>query len=111
MSGTLTLGEDVNRREKAAARAVTARRGRFHITSPRKTMAAISAYVVLALVAIFFIAPLIWLVLAAFEPAASIGSPTSLGPIVQQLRQGPELVDHVRAAPELVHIGRRALRS
>ncbi len=78
MSGTLTLGEDVNRREKTAARAVTARRGRFHITSPRKTMAAISAYVVLALVAIFFIAPLIWLVLAAFEPSASIGSPTPL---------------------------------
>ena len=41
-------------------------------------MAAIAAYGVLALVAIFFIAPLIWLVLAAFEPAASIGSQAPL---------------------------------
>jgi multiple sugar transport system permease protein len=37
-------------------------------------MASICVYGVLALIAIFFIAPLLWLVLAAFEPAASVGS-------------------------------------
>lgn len=76
MSGTLTLGEDV-KQEKAAAWARPARR-RFQITSPRKTMSAVAAYGVLALVAVFFIAPLVWLVLAAFEPAASIGSQAPL---------------------------------
>ncbi len=77
MSGTLTLGEDV-KQEKAAAWARPARRRRFQITSPRKTMSAVAAYGVLTLVAIFFVAPLIWLVLAAFEPAASIGSQAPL---------------------------------
>ena len=66
MSGTLTLGEDV-KQEKAAAWARPARRRRFQITSPRKTMSAVAAYGVLTLVAIFFLAPLIWLVLAALE--------------------------------------------
>ena len=37
-------------------------------------MASICVYGVLGLIAIFFIAPLLWLVLAAFEPAASVGS-------------------------------------
>jgi len=78
VSSTLTLGQGVKSEDKAAARALPARKRPFHITSPRKTVSAVAVYGVLALVAIFFIAPLIWLVLAAFEPAASIGSPAPL---------------------------------
>ena len=50
------------------------RTGRFRITSPRKTMSTIGVYFVLALVALFFIAPLLWIVLSSFEPGASIGT-------------------------------------
>jgi multiple sugar transport system permease protein len=78
VSSTLTLGQGVKSADQATARAVPARKRPFHITSPRKTVSAVAVYAVLALVAIFFIAPLIWLVLAAFEPAASIGSPAPL---------------------------------
>ena len=77
MSGTLTLGEGVTRGTDTVSAAVVRKRP-FHVTSPRKTVSAVAAYGVLALVAIFFIAPLIWLVLAAFEPAASVGSPAPL---------------------------------
>ncbi len=41
-------------------------------------MAKVSAYGVLALVAIFFITPLLWLVLASFEPNASVGASAPL---------------------------------
>ena len=51
-----------------------ARAGRFRIDSPRKTMSTISVYFVLALVALFFIAPLLWIVLSSFEPGAAIGT-------------------------------------
>jgi multiple sugar transport system permease protein len=78
MSSTLTLGQDVKRADGQATLAAPARKRPFHITSPRKAVSAAAAYGVLALVAIFFIAPLIWLVLAAFEPAASIGSAAPL---------------------------------
>lgn len=77
MSGTAMLGETVAV-ESEAALASTASHGRWHITSPRRTMASASAYAVLILVGIFFIAPLIWLVLASFEPAASVSSPAPL---------------------------------
>jgi multiple sugar transport system permease protein len=77
VSGTLTLGEGVKRGTDTVS-ATSVRKRPFHITSPRKTISTVAAYGVLALVAIFFIAPLIWLVLAAFEPAASIGSPAPL---------------------------------
>ncbi len=77
MSGTLTLGEGVKNRGETVS-AAPVRKRPFHITAPRKTISAVAAYGVLALVAIFFIAPLIWLVLAAFEPTASIGSPAPL---------------------------------
>ena len=50
------------------------RSGRFRIDSPRKTMSTISVYFVLALVALFFIAPLLWIVLSSFEPGAAIGT-------------------------------------
>jgi multiple sugar transport system permease protein len=49
------------------------RSGRFRIDSPRKTMSTISVYFVLALVALFFITPLLWIVLSSFEPGAAIG--------------------------------------
>jgi multiple sugar transport system permease protein len=77
VSSTLTLGEGIKSGGETVS-AAPVRKRPFHITSPRKTIAAVAAYGVLALVAIFFIAPLIWLVLAAFEPAASIGSPAPL---------------------------------
>lgn len=51
---------------------------RLSMTSPRKKTAAIAAYAVLVLVGIFFIAPLLWLVLSSFEPAASVSSPAPL---------------------------------
>ena len=50
------------------------RSGRFRIDSPRKTMSTISVYFVLVLVALFFIAPLLWIVLSSFEPGAAIGT-------------------------------------
>jgi multiple sugar transport system permease protein len=50
------------------------RTGRFRITSPRKTMSSIAVYVVLALVGLFFIAPLLWIVLSSLEPGAAIGT-------------------------------------
>ncbi len=62
----------------APAQSTTVAGGRFHITSPRATMAKISAYGVLALVAVFFITPLLWLVLASLEPQAAVGSATPL---------------------------------
>jgi multiple sugar transport system permease protein len=46
----------------------------LRLTAPRGTAARVSAYAALGLVAIFFIAPLLWLVLAAFEPNAAVGS-------------------------------------
>ena len=49
-----------------------------YITSPRATMAKLSAYGVLALVAIFFITPMLWLVLASLEPKAAVGASTPL---------------------------------
>jgi multiple sugar transport system permease protein len=60
---------------QAGTRGTTAvRTGRFRIDSPRKTMSTISVYLVLALVALFFIAPLLWIVLSSFEPGAAIGT-------------------------------------
>jgi multiple sugar transport system permease protein len=58
--------------DRSATTAV--RSGRFRIDSPRKTMSTISVYFVLALVALFFIAPLLWIVLSSFEPGAAIGT-------------------------------------
>jgi multiple sugar transport system permease protein len=72
VSGALTISEP-----RVVHPARTAR-GRFHITSPRATMARLSAYGVLVLVALFFITPLLWLVLAAFEPQASVGASVPL---------------------------------
>jgi len=46
----------------------------LRLTAPRGTAARVGAYAALGVVAIFFIAPLIWLVLAAFEPNAAVGS-------------------------------------
>jgi len=46
----------------------------LRVTAPRGTGARVAAYGALGLVAVFFIAPLIWLILAAFEPNAAVGS-------------------------------------
>jgi multiple sugar transport system permease protein len=73
MSGTISLEEDIRVTDVAPAS-----RRRSGITSPRKTWSAVAAYAVLVLVAIFFIAPLVWLVLSSFEPAASVSSPAPL---------------------------------
>ena len=102
MSGTLTLGEGVKRDEAESRGASSVRRGRFQITSPRKTMASICVYGVLALVAIFFIAPLLWLVLAAFEPAASVGSNAPLVLSFSNFAKVLNWYDHVQAAHQLV---------
>ena len=75
MSGALTISEP---RVAQAAPTARASRGRFQITSPRATMAKLSAYGVLVLVGLFFITPLLWLVLAAFEPEAAVGASTPL---------------------------------
>ncbi len=53
-------------------------RRRFGITSPRIFWSKVAAYFVLLLVAAFYIAPLVWLVLASFEPAASVSAPAPL---------------------------------
>ena len=53
-------------------------RRRFSITSPRVFWSKVAAYFVLLLVAAFYIAPLVWLVLASFEPAASVSAPAPL---------------------------------
>jgi multiple sugar transport system permease protein len=74
VSGALTISE---RRVAQPAAAARGTRGRFQITSPRATMARASAYGVLVLVGLFFIAPLLWLILAAFEPEASVGASTA----------------------------------
>lgn len=78
MSSTLTLGQGVKSGDGETVSAGPARKRPFHITSPRKTVSTVAVYGVLALVAIFFVAPLIWLLLASFEPAASIGAPAPL---------------------------------
>ena len=70
MSGALT----VEPRAGATVPAVATRTvHRFRITSPRAATAKIASYAVLVVVGVFFIAPLVWLVLAAFEPNAQIG--------------------------------------
>lgn len=71
MSGTLTVEGRVGATVPAIG-ARTARR-RLGITSPRATSAKVAAYAVLVLVGIFFVAPLLWLVLASFEPNATVG--------------------------------------
>jgi multiple sugar transport system permease protein len=58
--------------DRSATTAV--RSGRFRMDSPRKAISTISVYFVLALVAIFFITPLLWIVLSSFEPGAAIGT-------------------------------------
>jgi multiple sugar transport system permease protein len=50
----------------------------LRLTAPRGTAARVGSYAALGVVAIFFIAPLIWLVLAAFEPNAAVGSNAAL---------------------------------
>ena len=72
MIGVLSSGES------SAVRRSPRPRSGFRITSPRIMAARISAYGVLALIAVFFIAPLLWLILSAFEPAASVGSSAPL---------------------------------
>jgi multiple sugar transport system permease protein len=57
---------------------VTTARRRFGITSPRLFWSKVAAYLVLLLIAAFYIAPLVWLVLASFEPAASVSTPAPL---------------------------------
>ena len=74
VTSAITLGEGVKRGEVESARQAQVRRGRFRINSPRKTMSTICVYFVLALVAMFFIAPLLWIVLSSFEPAATMGT-------------------------------------
>jgi multiple sugar transport system permease protein len=64
-SGTLAV-------ETTLAPAKAARR-HLGITSPRATVGRAAAYAVLGLVGVFFVAPLLWLVLAAFEPNAAVG--------------------------------------
>jgi multiple sugar transport system permease protein len=71
MSGALTV-ESPAGTAVPAVRARTVHR-RLHITSPRATTAKVAAYAVLVIIGFFFIAPLVWLVLAAFEPNASVG--------------------------------------
>jgi multiple sugar transport system permease protein len=70
LGATNTLRPDA----QAPAQPTAVAGGRFRITSPRATMAKVSAYGVLALVAVFFITPLLWLVLASLEPRAEVGS-------------------------------------
>lgn len=77
MSGLASVGEDVRLRG-AGTPSVYVPSGRWHITSPRKTMSRASAYLVLVLVGIFFIAPLLWIILASFEPAAAVAVPAPL---------------------------------
>ncbi len=57
---------------------VTTARRRFGITSPRLFWSKVAAYLVLLLIAAFYIAPLVWLVLASFEPAVSVSTPAPL---------------------------------
>ncbi len=77
MSGVSSLSGDL-RQVATEAPSVHVATGRWHMTSPRKTMARASAYLVLILVGVFFIAPLLWLVLASLEPAASVATPAPL---------------------------------
>jgi multiple sugar transport system permease protein len=74
MSGTISLDQEIRVAQPAAPPA----RRRARITSPRKLTATVAVYGVLALVAVFFLAPLVWLVLASFEPAASVSAPAPL---------------------------------
>jgi len=74
---TVTVGQNLGAVATTGVQAPTHRR-RFGMTSPRATVAKLSAYAVLVLVGLFFIAPLLWLVLSSFEPAASISSPAPL---------------------------------
>ena len=66
-------------------------------------MAKLSAYGVLALVGLFFITPLLWLVLAAFEPEAAVGANAPLVLSFSNFAQGPQLERHVPAAHKLGH--------
>jgi multiple sugar transport system permease protein len=75
VSAAISVDKSLSAAPGATTRALPARPGRFRITSPRATMATICVYAVLGLVALFFIAPVIWLVLSAFEPAASVATP------------------------------------
>ncbi|HXW80254.1 MAG TPA: carbohydrate ABC transporter permease [Acidimicrobiales bacterium] len=77
MSGTLTLGDRVSA-PAGRVEETKARTGRFRITSPRKTMSRIAVYAVLAVVAAFFITPLLWLLLASVEPNAAVGASVPL---------------------------------
>ncbi|HTW10063.1 MAG TPA: hypothetical protein VME46_21350, partial [Acidimicrobiales bacterium] len=71
MSGTLTVEPSISQ-PVTFSPAQTYRR-RFGLTSPRKAVVKVAAYGVLVLVGIFFIAPLVWLLLASFEPNAAVG--------------------------------------
>jgi multiple sugar transport system permease protein len=57
------------------------------ITSPRKAPAAIAAYGVLCLVAVFFLAPLLWLIFAALNPRATLAVSLPSPPTVTNFRQ------------------------
>ena len=78
MSTTVVVGDRVRVAPRPREAATTTARGRFRITSPRATMSRVAAYGVLAIVAAFFIAPLLWLLLASFEPKATVGASVPL---------------------------------
>ena len=73
MSTTVAVGDRARRAPSRGRVTSAVAPGRFRITSPRATMSKIAVYGVLALIAAFFIAPLLWLVLASFEPNAAVG--------------------------------------
>ena len=65
-------------------------------------MSTISVYFVLALVALFFIAPLLWIVLSSFEPEAAIGTNAPLVLSFSNFAQRAQLVNDFPAAHQLV---------
>ncbi|HUC12950.1 MAG TPA: carbohydrate ABC transporter permease [Acidimicrobiales bacterium] len=78
MSTSVVVGDSTGVAAAPRAAVKAAATGRFRITSPRATMSKVAVYAVLAIVAAFFIAPLLWLLLASFEPNAAVGASVPL---------------------------------
>ena len=72
MSGTLTVERPLQGASSPRHASTVGRH--WGVTSPRPAAAKLAAYTVLVVIGIFFIAPLIWLVLSAFEPKAVVGA-------------------------------------
>jgi multiple sugar transport system permease protein len=57
------------------------------ITSPRKRSAAVAAYALLGLIGVFFLAPLLWLILASLNAHASLAVTAPSPPTLTNFRQ------------------------